>query len=161
MYHLFEAYLMAAYISLLAAYLGALMFGTGAVAPLAVRLLPEDAGATLLRAYWPRFHKFAVIAGLGFTLLAAAGAGFSALPVAYVSLLVALAGLMTLCFYTGLRVIPAVNSARDAGNEARFNRLHRLDVMLVSTGLLTGLLLLIALVYVLPGQFTFWPTAGY
>ena len=150
MYHLSEAYLMAAYISLLAAYLGALMFGTGAIAPLAVRLLPEDAGATLLRAYWPRFHKFAVIAGLGFTLVAAAGAGFSAL-----------AGLMTLCFYTGLRIIPAVNSARDAGNEARFNRLHRLDVVLVSTGMLTGLTLLVALVYVLPGQFTFWPTAAY
>jgi hypothetical protein len=160
MYHLSEAYLMAAYISLLAAYLGALIFGTGAVAPLAVRLLPEDAAALLLRAYWPRFHKFAVIAGLGFTLVAAAGAGFSALPVAYVSLLVALAGLMTLSFYTGLRLIPAVNNARDAGNEKRFNRLHRLDVVLVSTGMLTGLLLLIALVYVLPGQFTFWPAAG-
>ncbi len=160
MYHLSEAYLMAAYISLLAAYLGALIFGTGAVAPLAVRLLPEDAGALLLRAYWPRFHKFAVIAGLGFTLLAAAGAGFSALPVAYVSLLVALAGLMTLSFYAGLRLIPAVNSARDNGNEKRFNRLHRLDVALVSAGMLTGLLLLMALIYVLPGQFTFWPAAG-
>jgi succinate dehydrogenase/fumarate reductase cytochrome b subunit len=89
MYHLSEAYPMAAYICLLAACLGALIFGTGAVASLAVRLLPED-----------------------------------------------------------------------AGNEKRFNRLHRLDVALVSTGMLTGLLLLIALVYVLPGQFTFWPAAG-
>ena len=54
-----------------------------------------------------------------------------------------------------------MNSARDAGNEERFNRLHQLDVVLVSAGMLTGLLLLIALIYVLPGQFTFWPAAGY
>jgi hypothetical protein len=31
---------------------------------------------------------------------------------------------------------------------------------LVSFGMLTTLVLLIALVYVLPGQFTFWPTAA-
>ena len=35
MYHLSEAYLMASYIALLAVYLGALIFGTAAVAPIA------------------------------------------------------------------------------------------------------------------------------
>ena len=42
MYHLSEAYLMASYISLLAIYLGALIFGTAAVAPIAVGSLAED-----------------------------------------------------------------------------------------------------------------------
>lgn len=159
MYHLTDAYLMAAYICLLAAYIGALVFGAAAVAPLAVRRLGEANSAALLRAYWPRYHQFAVLAGLGFTLAAAVGAGFSPLPAIYRTLLVSLAGLMTLSFYAGLRLIPAVNAARDSGQTSRFETLHRMDVLLVSAGLAAGLCLLSALVYVLPGQFTFWPGA--
>ena len=64
MYHLTEAYLMAFYACLLAAYIGALVFGAAAIAPLAVRLLGESAAATLLRSFWLRYHRFAVAAGL-------------------------------------------------------------------------------------------------
>ena len=41
MYHLTEAYLMASYICLLAIYLGALVFGTAVVAPVATTALDE------------------------------------------------------------------------------------------------------------------------
>ena len=64
MYHLSEAYLMASYISLLAIYLGALIFGTAAVAPIAVGSLAEDSAGIFLRRYWVTYHRFAVFGGL-------------------------------------------------------------------------------------------------
>jgi hypothetical protein len=67
---------------------------------------------------------------------------------------------MTICFYVAMSLISPINHARDAGDDQRFNRLHRLNVTLVSLGMIVSALLLAALVYVLPGQFTFWPTAG-
>ena len=160
MYHLTEAYLMAGLVCLIAAYLGALVFGTGAVAPLMVRTLGEAGAAPLLRAYWPRFHGFAVGAGTLIMLCIAVGSVFSAVPVMYSLLVVMLCALMTACFLLGWRLIPAINAARDSGAEAEFSRLHRLDVMLVGLGMLLALLVIVALVYVLPGQFTFWPTSS-
>ncbi len=159
MYHLTEAYLMATLVCLTAAYLGALVFGSGVVAPLVVRTLGEQAGGPLLRAYWPRYHGFAVVVGTVIMLVAALGSVFSAVPSLYALLVVALAALMTTCFLVGWRLIPAINRARDNGEQARFARLHRLDVLLVGVGMLLALAVLAALVYVLPGQFTFWPTA--
>ena len=63
---------------------------------------------------------------------------------------------MTLCFFTGLQLIPRINQASDDQDLARFQTLHRLDIILVATGMVIGLLLIIALGYVLPGHFTFW-----
>ena len=159
MYHLTEAYLMAGLICLTAAYLGALLFGTGAVAPLMVRTLGEEGAAPLLRAYWPRFHGFAVGTGTLIMLSVAVGSIYSAVPMLYSLLVVLLCALMTACFLLGWRLIPAINEARVAGANATFARLHRLDVVLVGLGMLLALLVIAALVYVLPGQFTFWPTA--
>ena len=59
-----------------------------------------------------------------------------------------------------MTLIPPINHAKDTGDIQTFDRLHRRNVGLVSAGMLNTLLLLIALVYVLPGQFTFWPTAA-
>ena len=161
MYHLMEAYLLATYLCLLAAYLGALLFGSSVVAPLIIRVLGVDASGPVLRAYWPAYHRFAVIAGLLFTVVAAATLPSSALPLVYTSLVVALAGLMTALFFLGLQLIPAINQARDRGADTLFRRYHRLDVAFVGLGLFVGLLLLVSIVYVLPGQFTFWPTADF
>ena len=159
MYHLAEAYLMAGYICLLAAYFGALMFGAAAIPPLAVSTLPADQSAILLRRFWLRYHRFAVFGGTFFTLACAVGSFFSAVPLIYSTVLLAISGVMTLSFYVGLHLIPAINLARDMVDEQQFARLHRLDVILVAVGLLAALALLVGLVYVLPGQFTFWPTA--
>ncbi|XOV83986.1 MAG: hypothetical protein ACFHXK_02490 [bacterium] len=157
MYHLAEAYLMAGYICLLAAYLGALMFGAGAIAPLVVKTLAADHSASLLRRFWLQYHRFAVVGGAFFTLVCAVGSFFSAVPLVYSTVMLAISGVMTLSFYVGLHLIPAINLARDMSDEPQFARLHRLDVILVAVGLLAALVLLIGLVYVLPGQFTFWP----
>ena len=158
MYHLSEAYLMASYISLLAIYLGALIFGTAAVAPIAVGTLEENSAGVFLRRYWVVYHRFAVFGGLFFAIIAAIGSTVSAVPSRYALLLVSLAGLMTVLFYSAMRLIPSINHARDAADDKTFNRLHRLNVSLVSLGMLTAIALLAALIYVLPGQFTFWPT---
>ena len=158
MYHLSEAYLMAGYISLLAIYLGALIFGTAAVAPIAVSTLAEDSAGIFLRRYWVAYHRFAVFGGLFFAVIAAIGSTVSAVPSRYALLLVSLAGLMTVLFYSAMRLIPRINHARDAADDETFNRLHRLNVSLVSLGMLAAMALLVALVYVLPGHFTFWPT---
>ncbi len=160
MYHLAEAYLMATYICLLALYLGGLIFGTAIVAPVAVTSLDEPAAATFLRRYWVAYHRIAVVGGLVFTVVAALASTASAVPMRYSLLLVCLAGLMTVCFYIAMTLINPINQARDAGQNQRFNRLHRLNVILVSLGMLVAVVLLVAWVYVLPGQFTFWPTAA-
>ena len=160
MYHLSEAYLMASYIALLAVYVGALIFGTAAVAPIAIGTLAEDSAGMFLRRYWVAYHRFAVIGGLFFAGTAAVGSTASAVPSRYALLLVSLAGLMTILFFSAMRLIPSINTARDNADDDTFNRLHRLNVSLVSLGMLTAIALLVALIYVLPGQFTFWPTAS-
>ena len=160
MYHLSEAYLMASYIALLAVYLGALVFGTAAVAPIAVGTLAADSAGMFLRRYWVTYHRFAVTGGLFFASSAAIGSTVSAVPSRYALLLVSLAGLMTILFFVAMRLIPSINEARDNADNETFNRLHRINVSLVSLGMLTAIALLVALIYVLPGQFTFWPTAS-
>ena len=149
-----EAYGAAVFVCLVATYLGALTFGAAAVAPLAVRLLPAESSAVLLRAFWVRFHRLGAGAGGLVTAVCGAGALASTLPPTFAVLLTIAAALMTLCFAAGLRLIPAINAARDAGDGRRFQRLHRLDVMLVGSALLLGGALLAALVYALPALFS-------
>lgn len=155
MSHLAHAYLMAATVSLIAAYLGALLFGSGVVAPLVIRVLGEQAGGPLLRAYWPRYHAFAAITGAVLIGLTAFALLDSDLPSSFVTLVVALATLMTVFFTIGWRLIPAINLARDEGRQEAFAKLHRLDVMLVGLGMLLAGAILTALIYVLPAQLTY------
>lgn len=149
-----SAYAMGLFLCLVATYLGALVFGAAAVAPLAVRLLPAAASAVLLRAFWVRFHRLGAGVGGLVTVIMAGVALNSSLPPTYSTALTVAAALMTLCLFIGLRLIPAINAARDAGDGPRFRRLHGLDVALVGIALLLGFALLAGLVYVLPSFFT-------
>lgn len=156
MYHLIDAYLLGAFVCALAACLGALIFGAAAVPSVVIANLAEPDAAKVLRAYWPRYHRFAVFAGVILTLAIAVALPTNALPALYTLMLSTLAALMTLCFFVGLRLIGAINAAKDAGDLTGFKRLHRLDIMLVAVGLIAGIALLAATTYILPGQFTFW-----
>lgn len=158
MYHLTEAYLLATFIALIAAGWGALIAGGSLLPVLFQRTLPEAHAGRLLRAYWPRYFRFAIGLGLLATLAGALAFPFSALPNLYVLLVTMLAAAMTTCFFMAWSLIPQINDARDEGDHNRFNRLHRLNVSLTGIGLICGTALLGALIYVLPGQFTFWPT---
>ena len=63
---------------------------------------------------------------------------------------------LLLLLLVGLLLIPRINHASDHQDAARFQTLHRLDIALVAAGMVIGLLLIVALAYVLPGHFTFW-----
>lgn len=158
MYHLTEAYLMATFIALVAAGWGALVAGGSLLPVLFQRTLPEAHAGRLLRAYWPNYFRFAVGLGLLATLVSALALPFSALPSLYGLLVTFIAAAMTVCFFCASSMINSINAARDSGDVARFNNLHRWNVALTGIGLLCGTALLGALIYVLPGQFTFWPT---
>lgn len=156
MYHLADAYLLSAFVAVLGAYLGALVFGAAAVPSVILQTLDEATAAPVLRRYWPRYHRVAVALGTVLTASLVLILPSNTLPAIYTLLLTALAASMTLCFFVGMRLIKSINASKDAGDEETFNRLHRRDVMLVGLGLLLGLGLMVAIIYVLPGQFTFW-----
>lgn len=142
MYHLTEAYLLASFISLLAAGWGAIAVGASAVPRLLSATVEPDTRAFTMQSYWRGFLKWAMCLGLAATLIIACGTPFSAIPTIYALLLTAIAGLMTICYYLAWATTPRMNQ------------------LLIGLGLLSGLILIAALIYVLPGQFTFWPTAG-
>lgn len=160
MYHLIDAYLLSIFVAALAAYIGALLFGAAGVPSVVLKTLGEASAAPVLRAYWPRYHKLAVIAGTALTVALVVLMPSETLPAIYSLLLTALAASMTLCFFIGMQLIGKINAAKDNGDAVTFNRLHRYDVVLVGAGLMLGLLLLCAVIYVLPGQFTFWQHAS-
>jgi hypothetical protein len=156
MYHLAEAYFLAAFIAAVAAGWGALAAGSSLLPVLFQKTLDPGHAAVLLRAYWPGYFKFAMALGVATTLGLALFVPLDALPTLYTLFLTSVAGLMTICFFGAWRLIPAINQARDDDVPRAFHRLHRLNVLLTACGLLAGVTLLSALIYVLPGQFTFW-----
>ena len=125
------------------AYLGALIFATAVVAPAAIRLLSVENAARLLPDFWATYHRFAVIGALTLTAIGTLAAPFSALPAIYAVLLTSLGALMTSLLFTGLQLIPQSTRASDDQDLARFQTLHRLDIILVATGMVIGLLLLL------------------
>ncbi|MEM1089836.1 MAG: DUF4149 domain-containing protein [Pseudomonadota bacterium] len=145
-----QSYLLLGLLSVLTFYVGALVFGSGAVAPLVIRVLGEQTGGPLLRAYWPRYHAFAVAGGVLITIGAAVVSFMGDLTTKLALGYLIPAAVMTILFAIGWRLIPAINAARDEGENARFDRLHKLDVMLVSVGMLLGLGLAVAMLLTFP-----------
>lgn len=154
MYHLTEAYLLAAFISTLAAVWGAQLVAISAVPKLLRSTLDPEPHAQTMHAYWPGLFKLAMIWGLLATLVIGCSVPFSAIPNIYGLLLTAIAGLMTLCYYGAWLI-----GQRGHTDDKPSARLPGPQAWCVVAGLGTGLVLIVALVYVLPGQFTFWPTA--
>ena len=156
MYHLIDAYLLSAFVAVLGAHIGALLFGAAGVPRAILKALGEEGAAPALRVYWPQYHKLAVGMGTALTLSLVIIMPSETLPSIYSLLLTSLAAAMTLCFYMGLQLIDKINAAKDRADMVAFSRLHRSDVILVGAGLVLGVVLLVAVIYVLPGQFTFW-----
>ena len=144
-----EPFTMIALLATFGAYLGALIFPAAVVAPLAVKILTPDLTAAFLRPFWLSYHKFGAFGALILTAASTLTATISALPPIYSVLFFSMGGLMTLCFFVGLNLIPKINLAADMQNQAAFNSLHRADMALVASGLLTGVALTIILGYAL------------
>ena len=144
-----EPFTMIALLATFGAYLGALIFPAAVVAPLAVKILTPDLTAAFLRPFWLSYHKFGAFGALILTAASTLTADISALPSTYSVLFFSLGGLMTFCFFVGLSLIPKINLAADMQNQAAFKTLHRADMALVASGLLTGVALTIILGYAL------------
>ena len=146
---------MTALLAMFGAYLGALIFPAAVVAPLAVKILTPELTAAFLRPFWMSYHKFGALGALILTAASTLTVAVSSLPSIYSVLLFSFGSLMTLCFFVGLNLIPKINRAADMQDEALFNSLHRADMALVATGLLTGVALIFVLGYSLAEHPTF------
>ena len=118
-------------------WIGAIVFQTAVVAPTVFVDLDEAAARVFLRRLFPRFFKLGLICGV-LMLVGLALVGFDApngLPIA------ALTAAMLILEAASLWMVPAINTARDAGaaGKARFDRLHRVSVLFTVVILILGI----------------------
>ena len=110
--------------------LGALIFGTAFVAPIAITTLGETNVGSFLRKYWVVYHRLGLFGSLSILVLTLAAS--TLLQTLDTSILLsALATFSAICFFFGLKLIPEINAARDADQNEKFKKLHLLDVILV------------------------------
>jgi uncharacterized membrane protein len=136
------------YVIALAAWVGAILFFSFAVAPLTSRVLGPEIGGKFVRAIFPRYYAWGAIAG------AVALPAYVAVPLCYPEYRGPMIGLQAMLIlgcilvmlYAGNSLTPSINAARDAGPESqvRFDRLRRRSVQLNALVLVAGIGLLIA-----------------
>ena len=110
--------------------LGALIFGTAFVAPIAITTLGETNAGSFLRKYWVVYHRLGLFGSLSILALTLAATPlWQSLGTSI--FLSGLAIFSAICFLLGLKLIPEINAARDADQNDKFKKLHLLDVVLV------------------------------
>lgn len=124
-------------------WVGAILFQSAAVAPVVFTELERDAARRCLRSLFPRFYRM----GLGCGGIMLAAVAFGALLAGWsnsLRVIAAATSLMLVLQYASLRLVPRINSARDAGETGNrlFERLHRLSVAMTVVVLLLGILIL-------------------
>ena len=118
-------------------WIGSIVFQSAVVAPGVFTTLDEPQARVLLRTLFPRFFKLGI--GCGVVVTAAATGLIAANGFGTASVAVLMVGLATIALPAlALRLVPAINAARDGGveTEARFHKLHRLSVLLTVGSLL-------------------------
>ena len=110
--------------------LGALIFGTAVVAPIAITTLGETNAGSILRKYWIVYHRLGLFGSLSILVLTLAASTLLQNLDTSIHLL-ALATFSAICFFFGLKLIPEINAARDVDQNDKFKKLHLLDVILV------------------------------
>jgi hypothetical protein len=128
-----------------AVQVGAILFHAAVVAPTVFRQLDEVSARGFLRTIFPRFYWLGLYCGIIATVaLGVAGLGAGSVVV---QACLGAAIVMTILEVASLRLTPAINAARDAGEagRARFARLHRLSVVLTLVVLVLGISILLAL----------------
>lgn len=105
-----------------AAVFGAMLFFAALFAPMVFRFLPRDGAAQFMRRLFPVYY--AVLAG------ASALPAVFLLPGGTYGVEIAVLLFVAAGFVLGSRVLaPAARRSREAGDEARFVRVHRLGVV--------------------------------
>jgi hypothetical protein len=112
-----------------------MLFFGAIMTPLVFTKLPPDVAGPFIRATFPRYYLYvittAAVAAIGFTLRR------------QITPAIALAIIIALTIWLLLWLIPQLNTWRDAGNTAAFQRGHKLSVYINTAELLTALWLLI------------------
>jgi len=125
------------------AWAGAILFQSAIVAPSVFSALDAPSARKFLRMLFPRFFRLGVICStlaLATTIILGAAGGWQSRDVA----MIGLSALMALLAVGTLMMIPAINSARDAGESGavRFTALHRMSVAATVIMLAIGLSLI-------------------
>jgi hypothetical protein len=126
-----------------ATWVGAILFQSAIVAPAVFVDLDTNSARRFLRTLFPRFYRLGVgcglLMGIGILILVGfVGRSSSLLAVA------AATAVMLILELVSLWLVPRINAARDAGENAagRFERLHRVSVILTVIILLLGIVVL-------------------
>ncbi len=132
-------------LTLLAAVTTAILFGgmvyfAAVFAPVVFRHLPADVAGGLVRRVFPVYYLVG--------LLLAGLAGLAALPGRPIEGAVLLA--VAVGFFWARQILmPRINTARDAGANARFSRLHRFSVTINMVQLVAAAVVLVVLMLAL------------
>ena len=132
-------------IFLSSAIFGALLFSAAVVARIAVSNLDESSAADFLRPFWTTYHRTALFCTAILSIAMIIGGNFLTPTSPDLTIATTLSVAMSFCFFVGLRLIPKINEARDVGDSATFDLLHRIDIFLVSSGLFINLVVVSAL----------------
>ena len=126
-------------------WLGAIIFHGMVVAPTAFENLDQAHAGRFLRALFPRYYRLGLVCGTLITSISATAALRAGWPPTMLWQLGASILMTGLTLYS-LRIIPAINAARDAGASAsaRFHTLHRRAVSI--NFVVLGLVVAIAVV---------------
>lgn len=113
---------------------GGMLLFAGGFAAFALKALPPVEARLLIRAAFPPFYAFVILAATLAALLAWALDAPSALALALIALIT---------FPTRQILMPAINSAADSGQSRRFQILHMLSVLITLAHIgIAGLVLL-------------------
>lgn len=113
---------------------GGMLLFAGGFAAFALKALPPVEARLLIRAAFPPFYAFVILAATLAALLAWALDAPSALALALIALTT---------FPTRQILMPAINSATDSGKSRRFQILHMLSVLITLAHIgIAGLILL-------------------
>lgn len=119
----------------LSALIGGMLFFGAIVTPLIFTQLPMEYAGPFLRAIFPRYYSFVIIA----SAIAALGFFLRGQPVSALVLLLVSAVTMWLLLW----LIPHLNGWKDAGNMSAFNTGHRVSVWINGAEIIAALWLLI------------------
>ena len=124
-------------------WVGAIIFQSAVVAPAVFVDLDAESARRFLRTLFPRFYRLGLICGvlimLGVATVAVLTGWSERLAIAGVATLT-----MVFLQVISLRLVPRINAARDSGDagQGRFERLHRISVVLTVVILIIGVGLL-------------------
>lgn len=129
-------------------WLGAILFFSFAVAPIIFSVLGAEPAARFVRALFPRYYLWIVVAAV------VSLASYTARPLVYpelrawenLAIQATLLAVILIALYCGNSLTPAINRARDAGEQAKpqFDKLHKRSVRLNVAMLCAGLICVLA-----------------